>query len=88
MLWLLTFAPVVLVAEHLGYGSPMVLFVLYVLAIVPLVALTSSATESVTAKAGDRVGGMLNATLGDWTDRYTSRPPGMRTAGRAKGAGE
>ena len=41
------------------------LFVLSVLAIVPLAGLLSSASESVAAKTGDAVGGLLNATLGN-----------------------
>jgi Ca2+:H+ antiporter len=44
------------------------LFVLSVLAIVPLAALLSHATESVAAKTGDAVGGLLNATLGNLTE--------------------
>jgi len=39
-----------------------------VLAIVPLAALLSLATESVSAKTGDAVGGLLNATLGNLTE--------------------
>ena len=39
-----------------------------VLAIVPLAALLSHATESVAAKTGDTVGGLLNATLGNLTE--------------------
>ena len=41
---------------------------LSVLAIVPLAALLSHATESVAAKTGDAVGGLLNATLGNLTE--------------------
>jgi Ca2+:H+ antiporter len=37
-------------------------------AIVPLAALLSHATESVAAKTGDTVGGLLNATLGNLTE--------------------
>jgi Ca2+:H+ antiporter len=44
------------------------LFLLSVLAIVPLAALLSQATESVAAKTGDAVGGLLNATLGNLTE--------------------
>src|SRR5262249_6725520 len=44
------------------------LFVLSVLAIVPLASLLSHATESVAAKTGDAVGGLLNATLGNLTE--------------------
>jgi Ca2+:H+ antiporter len=43
-------------------------FLLAVLAIVPLAALLSHATESVAAKTGDAVGGLLNATLGNLTE--------------------
>jgi Ca2+:H+ antiporter len=39
-----------------------------VLAIVPLATLLSHATESVAAKTGDTVGGLLNATLGNLTE--------------------
>ena len=41
---------------------------LSVFAIVPLAALLSHATESVAAKTGDAVGGLLNATLGNLTE--------------------
>src|SRR5262249_48920053 len=44
------------------------LFVLSVLAIVPLAALLSHATESVADKTGDTAGGLLNATLGNLTE--------------------
>jgi Ca2+:H+ antiporter len=68
LLWLLAFVPVVFVVEHLMHGSPVVVFALSVLAIVPLAALLSHATESVAAKTGDSVGGLLNATLGNLTE--------------------
>jgi len=68
MLWLLLFVPVVFVAEALKPGAYTLLFVLSVLAIVPLAALLSHATESVAAKTGDAVGGLLNATLGNLTE--------------------
>jgi Ca2+:H+ antiporter len=44
------------------------LFVLAVLAIVPLAALLSHATEAVSEKTGDAIGGLLNATLGNLTE--------------------
>ena len=68
LLWLLVFVPMVLVAEHIAPQSHTLLFVLSVLAIVPLAALLSHATESVAAKTGDAVGGLLNATLGNLTE--------------------
>jgi hypothetical protein len=65
MLWLLVLVPVVLIAAKLDPTAHTLLFVLSVLAIVPLAALLSHATESVAEKTGDTVGGLLNATLGN-----------------------
>jgi len=68
LLWLLVFVPVVFAAQQLGPEAHTRLFVLSVLAIVPLATLLSHATESVGAKTGDTVGGLLNATLGNLTE--------------------
>ncbi|HZN53774.1 MAG TPA: calcium/proton exchanger [Candidatus Polarisedimenticolaceae bacterium] len=68
LLWLLVFVPTVFVAKALAHESHTLLFVLSVLAIVPLAGLLSRATESVAAKTGDTVGGLLNATLGNLTE--------------------
>jgi len=68
MLWLLVTVPVMFVAQILKPEAYTLLFVLSVLAIVPLAALLSHATESVSAKTGDAVGGLLNATLGNLTE--------------------
>jgi Ca2+:H+ antiporter len=68
LLWLLVFVPVVFVAQKLRHDAHTLLFVLSVLAIVPLATLLSHATESVAAKTGDTVGGLLNATLGNLTE--------------------
>jgi Ca2+:H+ antiporter len=68
LLWLLVFVPAVFVGRALEPDAHTVLFVLSVLAIIPLAALLSHATESVAAKTGDAVGGLLNATLGNLTE--------------------
>ena len=68
LLWLLAFVPVLFAAEHFKPESHTLLFLLSVLSIVPLAALLSHATESVAAKTGDAVGGLLNATLGNLTE--------------------
>ena len=68
MLWLLIFVPALFVAEKLKPGAHTLFFLLSVLAIVPLAALLSRATEAVAAKTGDSVGGLLNATLGNLTE--------------------
>src|SRR5262247_1639343 len=68
LLWLLVFVPVALVAEKLNHEAHTLHFILSVLAILPLAVLLSHATESVAAKTGDSVGGLLNATLGNLTE--------------------
>jgi Ca2+:H+ antiporter len=68
LLWLLAFVPVVFVAKNINHEAHTLLFVLSILAIIPLAALLSHATESVAAKTGDTVGGLLNATLGNLTE--------------------
>src|SRR2546425_11004893 len=68
LLWLLVFVPIVFVVQTREPEAHTALFVLSVLAIVPLAALLSHATESVAAKTGDAVGGLLNATLGNLTE--------------------
>lgn len=68
LLWLLVFVPVVFAVAKLWPESHTLLFALSVMAIVPLAALLSHATESVAAKTGDSVGGLLNATLGNLTE--------------------
>ena len=68
MLWLLAFVPAVFAATKLAPQAHTLLFVLSVLAIVPLATLLSHATESVAARTGDAVGGLLNATLGNLTE--------------------
>jgi len=60
--------PAVLVAERLWPEEHTLLFLLSVLAIVPLAALLSRATEVVAERTGDAVGGLLNATLGNLTE--------------------
>ncbi len=68
LLWLLVLVPVVLLAHAISPEAHTLLFGLSVLAIVPLAALLSRATESVASKTGDMIGGLLNATLGNLTE--------------------
>ena len=68
LLWLLALVPVLFAAKAFKPEAHALLFVLSVLAIVPLAALLSHATESVAAKTGDTIGGLLNATLGNLTE--------------------
>lgn len=66
--WLLVFIPALWLAERAAPEAHTLLFVLSVLAIVPLAALLSHATEAVAAKTGEAIGGLLNATLGNLTE--------------------
>ena len=68
LLWLLVFVPAMFAAHKLKAEAHTLLFTLSVLAIVPLAALLSHATESVAAETGDTVGGLLNASLGNLTE--------------------
>jgi Ca2+:H+ antiporter len=68
LLWLLSFVPVVFIVGRAQPQAHTLLFLLSVLAIVPLAALLSRATEFVATKTGDAVGGLLNATLGNLTE--------------------
>lgn len=68
LLWMLVVVPIVLALEAVAPSAHTLLFVLSVLAIVPLAALLSHATENVAARTGDAIGGLLNATLGNLTE--------------------
>ena len=68
LLWLLVFTPMPLIAHAVLPGAGMLHFALSILAIVPLAALLSYATESVAVRTGDAAGGLLNATLGNLTE--------------------
>jgi len=68
LLWLLAVVPVLLAVELLRPGAHTLLFILSIVAIVPLAALLGRATESVAARIGDAMGGLLNATLGNLTE--------------------
>ena len=66
--WTLVPAAVVMVAAQLAPQAHTLLFALSVVAIVPLAALLSHATEAVAARTGDTIGGLLNATFGNMTE--------------------
>lgn len=62
--WLLLLVPVSIVAALL-HATPLVVFVLSALAIIPLSSLLGRATEELAGHAGPTIGGLLNATLGN-----------------------
>jgi len=57
-----------LLAQLLKPEAHTLLFLLSVIAIIPLAALLSLATEAVATRTGDLIGGLLNATLGNLTE--------------------
>jgi Ca2+:H+ antiporter len=61
---LLAFVPIAIVGEFLHW-SPMLVFAFSALAVVPLASLIGQATEELAAHTGPRLGGFLNATLGN-----------------------
>jgi len=61
---LLIFGIVAIVADLLGW-SPLLVFIFSGLAMIPLAGLMGEATEALAVHTGPRLGGLLNATLGN-----------------------
>lgn len=61
---LLVFVPLGIIAGALGW-NPTAVFILNFFAIIPLAALLSFATEELSVKVGQTLGGLLNATFGN-----------------------
>lgn len=61
---LLVFVPLGIIAGALGW-NPTVVFILNFFAIVPLASLLSFATEELSAKLGETLGGLMNASFGN-----------------------
>lgn len=68
---LLVFVPLGIVAGAMGW-NPTVVFVLNFFAIVPLAAVLSFATEEISLKLGQTMGGLLNATFGNAVELIVS----------------
>lgn len=62
--WLLLFLPVALLLEF-AHISDLAVFMTSALAIVPLAGILGEATEVLAEKTGPRIGGLLNASLGN-----------------------
>jgi len=65
MNWMLLFIPITVALEHLAHVSAPVLFFMAALAIVPIAAQIVGATEQLSHRTGDAIGGLLNATFGN-----------------------
>ena len=66
--WLLLFVPVALILGHVGQTSPLLLFGLAALGIVPLAGVLGEATEDLASHLGQGLGALLNATMGNATE--------------------
>jgi Ca2+:H+ antiporter len=66
-LGLLIFTPAAILAAFLG-GSPLLVFALSCIAIVPLAKFIGDATETLSEHVGPALGGLLNATFGNATE--------------------
>lgn len=65
LFWLLLFVPVVPLLRFLAPENHTLLFAVSCLAIIPLAGLLGRATEQLADRAGEGVGGLLNATFGN-----------------------
>lgn len=61
---LLIFVPLGIIAGAMGW-NPTAVFILNFFAIIPLAAILSFATEEISMKLGETMGGLLNATFGN-----------------------
>jgi len=68
---LLIFLPLGIISGALGWSPPMV-FAFNFLAIMPLASLLSFATEELSKKVGQTIGGLLNASFGNATELIVS----------------
>jgi Ca2+:H+ antiporter len=68
---LLIFVPLTLIAEYI-HVSPIGVFILSSLAIVPLAKFIGESTEELSAYTGSALGGLLNATFGNATELIIS----------------
>merc|ERR1711977_668013 len=68
---LLVFVPLGIVAGAMGW-NPTTVFILNFFAIVPLAAVLSFATEEISMKLGQTIGGLLNATFGNAVELIVS----------------
>ena len=67
----LIFVPIGIIAGAMGW-SPTAVFTLNFIAIIPLAALLSFATEELSAKLGQTIGGLMNATFGNAVELIVS----------------
>ena len=65
MNWLLIFVPIAAALEHVAPQAHTWIFFSACVAIIPIARLIVLATEQISTRTGDAVGGLLNATFGN-----------------------
>ena len=65
--WLLVFIPIAIVLEKSHASAPLIFFAA-ALAIIPVARLIGASTEQLATYTGDAVGGLLNATFGNFPE--------------------
>jgi len=65
--WLLVFIPITLLLEYTHASAPAIFFSA-ALSIIPIARLISTSTEQLATYTGDAVGGLLNATFGNFPE--------------------
>ncbi|MGH2592384.1 MAG: calcium/proton exchanger [Anaerolineae bacterium] len=64
LIGMLIFIPIAIVAE-IAHANPVIIFAASAIGVIPLAGLIGEATEALAEKTGPRLGGLLNATLGN-----------------------
>lgn len=65
--WLLVFIPISIILEQAEASAPMIFFSA-ALSIIPIAKLIVHSTEQIATYTGDAIGGLLNATFGNFPD--------------------
>ncbi len=63
--YMLIFVPLAVIAEYVLHAPPTVIFLFSALSLIPLAAFMGEATEELTIHTGPRIGGLIQATLGN-----------------------
>lgn len=63
--YMLVFVPLAVIAEYILHAPPLVIFLLSAFSLIPLAAVMGEATEELAIHTGPRLGGLIQATLGN-----------------------
>jgi Ca2+:H+ antiporter len=63
--YLLIFVPIAIIADFVLHMDPVLVFIVAALGVIPLAGLIGEGTEELAVHTGPKIGGLLNATLGN-----------------------